>query len=612
MRPKHCEAPVAEVKLLECKLIFNRVRFSKVVAGLVAVGLVASLFPLASYAEGSSPDSVQMEGRAEIVLSLPQFSQERSILRPHRLPEDDEEISCGGFQRSLEILRARNLLAAGHYEEAIADYKEGLPRWEVAQYHRRWAEFEFAVACEMAGKIDDAIDHAKLAGADELLARLYLKKRRYTRAQVLADDSIHRERIVASARHYSQELACWLQLRAVAKYHLKKYEMAVADLKEAAQLYYRSDPASANTCAREANILIERFKLGPPFRLDVAQLPAKGKDEVIDLVKYLVSAPEPFNIADLNRITGAHIQLPGRTWCNVYKEEKAIRPFDGLEYCTEQENQNAPKLFMLSITTDDCCIPKTEIDRLFPSNASKVPPIGFWGEIYESPDAEAWAVPTGQLFLRVAAGDAHVLTDLEFRAVKSNEKVTVEQLVRQAERYGLQSEMKIGALTGAIRMDDRNPELLIERARAYCEAGRFSEAMVDAKRAVALGGRSYMDEQAVVEEKMGNLEAAIEHIKDGFDVRKTGSETAAGYARLAELYLENRQYKEALQATERALSDSLDKGAVLFVKAKAEAGLGNLPEARSSAKAAADDYFSRAEIVLRDRVLDWLKALPAG
>ena len=581
-------------------------------SSLLIVTTATGIFTTVTCVAASNANSAHDAGSSEVTVPLPIFPHEDDCLKPHKTPADDQEFPSGNrMPRTLQILRARNLLAAGHYEEAIADYKEGLPKWKVPSLFRRTAEHEFALACEKVGKIDDAIEHAKLAGSDELLARLYLKERRYTEAKAIADNNVLDNRILDFDYHYAEDFGPWLQLRAKVECHLKQYENAVRDLKEAAQKYYEDDTDASITCMRAANILIERFKMGPPFKLEAGQLPAKGKEKVIELVKFLSASAKPLKIVELNRITGAQIKLPGKTWRNIHQEEKEIRPFDHLEYRSEDDNLEVPELLMLDIATDECCVPKAEIDSLLPSNGSKIPPISTWSESDESPYAEAWKLPTGRLFLRFGKGGARVLNYLEFNALKPDEKLTAEQLKRRAHYYWDEKEKKVNTLTDAIKLDDQMIELYVDRANAYCDLERFNEALADAKRAVILGGRFYLDEQSMVEEKMGNLSDAIEHFKAFIGERTPGPETASLYTRLAELYVQNKQFRDALEASDKALIDSKEKSAALFVKAQAEAGLGNFESARADAKAAADDYFNKAEIVLRDRVLEWLKALPS-
>ena len=586
-------------------------RHCTLISSLLLIGTATGISTTVTCVAASGADSVQDAGFSEVTVPLPTFPYEDYCLKPHKSPADDQEFpSSNRVPRTLQILRARNLLAAGHYDEAIADYREGLPQWKVPYRFRQTAEHEFELACEKIGKIDDAIKHAKLAGSDELIARLYLKERRFAEAKAIADNNVLDNKIFDFDNHYAEELGPWLQFRAAVKCHLGQYESAVGDLKEAAQKYYEGDTEAANTCVQAANVLIERFKMGPPFRLEAAQLPAKGKDKVIELVRFLSTSPKPLSISELNRITGARIKLPSTTWRNIHQEEKEIRPFDHLEYRSEDDNLEVPELLMVHIATDQCCVPKAEIDLLLPTNGSKIPPISTWSESDESPYAEAWKLPTGRLFLRFGKGGARVLNYLEFNALKPEEKVTAEQLKRRAQYYWDEKEKKVSTLTDAIKLDDQMIELYVDRAIAYCDLGRFNEALIDAKRAVTLGGRFYLDEQSMVEEKMGDLSDAIEHYKAFIGERTPGPETASRYARLAELYVKTKQYRDALEASEKALIDSKEKSAALFVKAQAEAGIGNLESARADAKSAADDYFSKAQIVLRDRVLEWLKTLP--
>lgn len=588
-------------------------RANKLVSSLLIVGsaIGISMYECSPPASVKSEEIVDSGEFAEPLFSLPQSGP---FVKQERTPADDQQQLVGirVALMPLQILRAHNLSAAGHFEEALADFREGLPKWKVPIQIRRGAEIEFAIACQQVGKIDDAIEHAKLAGADEFLAELYLKERRFAEAKAVADKNVLYNRVCEFRNQKAIELAPWLQRRAVVEYHLKQYDNAVRDFKEAAQRYSEEDAEGSNTCMRAANVLIARFKMGSPFKLEAAKLPAKGKEKVIELVKFLTTSAKPLDSAELSRITGAQIKLPSKPWRNIYQEEKEILPFIGLEYRSDDDDLKVPKLFMFNIATAECCVPKADIDSLRPSNCSKIPPISTWTESDESRYAEAWKLPTGRLFLQFAEGGYRVLEYLEFNAPAPDEKVTIEQLKRRANSYWQENEKKANTLTDAINLDGQRIELYLDRANAYCDLRRFDKALADVKRAVELGGRFYLDEQSMVEEKMGDLGDAIEHFKVYIGEHTPGPETASRYTRLAELYLKNKQFRDALGASEKALIDSKCKGAALFVKAQAEAELGDLESARVDAKAAVDDHFNRAEIVLRDRVLEWLKTIPSS
>jgi hypothetical protein len=55
-----------------------------------------------------------------------------------------------------------------------------------------------------------------------------------------------------------------------------------------------------------------------------------------------------------------------------------------------------------------------------------------------------------------------------------------------------------------------------------------------------------------------------------------------------------------------------EKARAYFLKARAEAALGLMTQAREDGKTAAAECFDHARIVLRDEVEDWLKTLSDG
>lgn len=544
----------------------------------------------------------------EVVVPLPNLMQKTYCSPAHNTPEQDEERPSGSRLRlPLQLRRARNLLAAGHYKEAIADYTEGLPKWDVAQFFRQPAEYEFAIACERVGRIDDAIRHAKLSASNALIARLLLQEGRFEEAREIADNSVRDSRISYSKYHSAQELGPWLQFRALVEYRLRRYESAVRDLKEAAVIYYRDDSEGAESCVRAANLLMERFKLGAPFELNASQLPAEGKDRVVELVNFFSTSKKPLSIAQLNRIVGARIKLPGETWRNVYQKVGDINPFCSLEYRSDESKLQTGESVSLGIAVDQCCVPQSEVCSLLTANGGRI----LSACEFEVPQYwEGWKLPSGQLLLRFGRGGARVLKDIRFVTFRPEKELSLDQLKMRALGCWNNDEKKVSILTKAIERDDKMVSLFVDRAIAYCAIGRFAEALVDARRAVTLGGRSYLDQLSLVEEKMGNLEGAIEHLKEFIGERIPGPETVELYTRLTGLYVKNKQYREALGACERALVSPKDIAGALFFRAQAEAGLGNFDKAHADAKAASDLYFSEAKIVLRDQVLKWSRTLP--
>src|ERR1700678_831467 len=66
---------------------------------------------------------------ADSPVTLPEFAREQ--IKKHSARDDEEVISSSRPTRTLQLRRARNLLAAGHNEEAIAEYALGAGKWPV-------------------------------------------------------------------------------------------------------------------------------------------------------------------------------------------------------------------------------------------------------------------------------------------------------------------------------------------------------------------------------------------------------------------------------------------------------------------------------------------------
>jgi len=547
---------------------------------------------------------------ADSLVSIPEFRYEE--IKKHKAADDEEVVYSSRPTRTLQLRRAQNLLAAGHYEEAINEYAKGADEWKVPMQFRTAIDQEWGLACEKVGRYDEAIGHYKSAGAQEALAKLLLELNRYAEVKSIADAQILDCLVLERKYHgYDENFPEWLRVRAVAEAGLADDKSAVRDLEEAAKKYFKNDLKKAELCIREANLLITRSKLGDALTLDTQQLPQTGKEHVIALIQFIVSSPEPFKLSRLNELTGGHLKVPGRTWPNYCEDEKPGIPFTRLQYHSEHDNYRIPEILEIDISTDKCCIPKREIDALVPLSVKKVRPISHWNESDETRFAEAFEIPTGNLKFYFGESGARILRKVTLKAPAPAKAETAEIYWKEARALSDdESSKKIALLSKSIALDDQIVEVFVERAHSFARMKRFQEALDDAKHAVSLGGRAYLNEQSIIEEEMGSIDAAIEHVRAFIGSHKPGPETAPYFTRLAELYCKRNQYASAFEASEKAIVDSRNTTRAMFIRAKAEAGLGRISEARRDGNVAAKQYFDQARIVLRDEVLDWLTTLP--
>jgi tetratricopeptide (TPR) repeat protein len=496
---------------------------------------------------------------ADNIVSIPSFPYGDPFTERHKSSREDQ-FNNYGSSMSLplppQLLRARNLLTAGHNEEAIIDYAQGAPQWKVPLRLREPVEAGWAIACERTGNFDEAIKHAKAAHGDQLIARLFLRQHKFAEAKAIADNRVLDWTILERETHYSTVLRVWLRMRACAEYGLSDYAGAVRDLKSAAEKYYTDDAKGAVLCEREANALIKRFKLGAAFKLGTKDLPANGKSKVLALVKFLVSSKSPLSVPDLNALTGAHIKLPNKIRKEIYQEDDQIPPFDHLEYRVQYDDARVPDLLSMSITTNSCCVPRSEIDSLFPRNAVRIPAIDQWSGSDRSEFAEAWKIPTGRLYMCFGKSGARVLENIEFNAVQSEKHVNESDRLK-SELNGLalvdaNKTKRIDLLTKTIKLDDQLISSYLERSQAYLAMRQYPEALADVQHAVALGGRFYLDEQANVEERMGNLNAAINDLTTFIGPRTPGPETSTFYVKLAALQSKDGRFLDAVKSANKA------------------------------------------------------------
>jgi hypothetical protein len=91
-------------------------------------------------------------------------------------------------------------------------------------------------------------------------------------------------------------------------------------------------------CVKEANALIARSNLGSPVAVSPTDLPLSGKDKVIALLQFLVSSSNPFEVEQLNKLTGSNLTLPGPIVPHVADNDHPSIPFTEIEYYGEQDN----------------------------------------------------------------------------------------------------------------------------------------------------------------------------------------------------------------------------------------------------------------------------------
>lgn len=529
-------------------------------------------------------------------------------------PKDDEQIpSSSRPMLSLQLLRARNLLRAGHYEEACADYQQGLPKWDVPEMFQKHVECEWAIACYRLGKIDEALEHAKSAKYEELQVELLVKKGLYKVALEIADTEVQNEKLTEHRYHTSDELRKWLRIRALIYCRQGEIQKAVEDLKLAAEKYFEDDSKSSDICVREANVLIEQYHLGAKFVLNQSILPTQGKDKVLSFIKMLVSSPEPLDLARINEITGSKIKIPGSCWKYIHQEDEAFPPFDHFEYRRKSENIDEPELVMTNVTTNTCCVTRDEVLLLIPQSAKKVAALSTWSGGDESEYSDAWMLPTGRLYLRFGKGGARTLSYIEFNAPEPEAKVDADDLIKRS--YWVpdkDTQKKLDLLNQAVATGEQPVVAYTKRADFYLEQKQFADALADAKHLVEIGGRFYLDKQIEVEEKMGNLDSAVQHMNEYIGAHKPGPETVELYGRLAELQIKNRDFAASIDSLEKAKIGASEPNNLAFLQAQAQAGLGHYGEARAEGKEAVKYYFDKAQIVRRDEVLNWLKSLPSN
>lgn len=546
-------------------------------------------------------------------ISIPIFSREKWLTQKHTNTYQEKDYGDGTRPPfPLHLLRARNLLAAGHYEEALADYPLGVGSYEWPGRAARQIESGWAIAFEKVGKYDEAIEHAKKAEDDELLAKLRIRKGQYAEAKEIADkeiaDLLSREQ---KEHFYQHMLPEWLRARAYTEYELGDFKNAIDDLENAARRYFKDNEESATLCGNEANAVLKQIGSNKRIQLYIRTLPDRDAIKVLALIKYLSTSPAPLSIPKLNQIMSAHIKLRRDSYHSNHAAEVDPLPFRSVDYRLEK-NQSTGSHLLTTYIAVDCDVPKSEIDRLRLLQATDAPPLSTFSSGAQK-NAEMWKLPRGTLLMSFGESGAQTLNYLEFVAANPKQVKTVKTLLLEVDRLGSDfTARKIELLTEAINLDANVPSLYADRANLFCTKQQFSKALQDAKHAVSIGGKYYLPVQASVEDRMGAYHDAIASMETFLGNHMPGPETASTFIKLAEIQREIRDYMNALDSANKALSGSIDPADALFVKAKVEADLHQYLAAQSDATKAAEMYFEKAEILNRDNVVEWLTKLPSN
>lgn len=558
-------------------------------------------------------------------VTLPTFQFERALFT-HCAVDDEEMHSCSSLPRPLELRRAKNLLATGHFSEAIDDYQanvehfSGLP-WEKEEEYR-----EYGLAFEKLGELKQALQCYRQGAVQDQMAKLLIRLGQFVEAEAITSKRIAELNAIDEKNQGGGygEIPTLYRLRAAASEGLGQHSAAVSDLSEAAKLYLKSDFENVNICTRDANKIIETSKLGSPFSLTAADLPQVGKVQVSELLHFMTSAENPFSIRELNKLAHAHIKIPGETFKNNFQERHLTAWLKSLEYRTSDDDYEFPESVEFSIATNKCCLAKSIVMRFLPPNLPHNPQcVGFLGHrLY----AESFLLPGGNILnLTFGEGGVEILNDISVvsadtqshRVAKFN---PADSLFCEASRAASATrpcgvttsglETAVTLYSKAIAIDSDTPEYYRDKARVLTKLARYEEALADSNVAIKIGGRPFVAERAAVEEASGNYKDAIADLRQCLLNHEPGPETRELRLSLSEVLLKDNQFTPALQAANDAMVNTTNTTRAVYLRGRAEAGLGNLVAARKDGNTAAKEYFAQARIVYREEVIKWLASLP--
>lgn len=181
----------------------------------------------------------------------------------------------------LTLHRAYELAVAGHYEEAVTEYKK------VPEFFRRPSQFRlsetraFGTSLEMTGHYSEALQVYERTDQTDLRCILLLRLGKYGEAlEVIQQNLKPQDKYAFFSNHRMHHKTCvWKHWKAIAEAGLGNDRAAIMDLKEALKEYRNWKPELATTCVLEANKLIERSKIGEPLKVPPSTTPESNDRE---------------------------------------------------------------------------------------------------------------------------------------------------------------------------------------------------------------------------------------------------------------------------------------------------------------------------------------------
>lgn len=515
------------------------------------------------------------------IVTLP--PTDATSVKKHTAEDDDNEFSPY-MKQDFRLVRAKNLVAAKHYDEALADFEAGAPNCHFLT--RNEMETNWGYALEQTGKFDDAIAHYRAVKAFDEVARLLIGQRRFVEAETVADGEITKLQKDGDSDG-NTFLAMWLKYRAAARAGLQNNAGAVKDLSAAAESYQAREPDLAKTCIEEANALAKKnnlqaveFKPAPP--------PKEGVATLIAVINYVLSSDRPYDIETFNKLTGSQFSEK-KEWMTVNDNTSPLAPFSRVEL---QRGGLSADEYEMSIEVDSnkCRLTKHEISE----EIAKMKLDGV--STILDPNRIKFEEALPGAYQRVTYVSPIGRVDLEYEPTQT-------QILHR-----IRSSNKVPKLKTTAQIAADAPSEIVKATHSRIDEGKYAEALQLAKSAVANGGKPFLSEQANVEELLGQNDAAIHSLLEFLGNHPAGPETADYYNRLANLYIKSKNYAGAVEASDKAMAGSDNTSRAHFMRAKAYAGLGKYDQAKKDAAAAIKQYFDKAQIVRRDEVIDWVKS----
>jgi tetratricopeptide (TPR) repeat protein len=530
-------------------------------------------------------------------------------------------------------LRAQSLVDAGHIEESIPWFLSAL---SARGAKMRWKlEFDCGQAYEKLGNFSEALKHYGNGHpyyAGPARAELLIKLDRLTEAKELCNQGViegRKRQKEYTHQDYDKVLCDWLLRRASVEIRLEQYLDAASDLREAALWFAQDDGDQLRKCVSEYEKLRGHLAGSSGLSIKETQFPAQDKESVFKLLRFFVNTAEPVRVEMLNKQIGSKLKVPGGIWVEPHADQQHdVTPsLEQVDYRATHGYEPGSAWIEVRIGTKRCALSHDTVESLLTGMKRGSSPVYDRFNGFPLTDDESFSLPAGTLILTFGTSGYRVLKKMEWwgNEICDEDPTNAESQCGRSswfERHG-DFENALKHITNAIALSTQNNEqggrYYETRARLLDKQHQTKSAIADASMSVKTGGLKYIPLEVDLLVKDGQIEAAVDVLKEGIASTKFERERSMFELLSAKLYLQMNHFEAAIESAKQCIGSEEQpdynqkhrmpsymgpyfyetermSAPAYAVKAKAEFGLGRLDEARLDAELAASRFFDIAHV----------------